>query len=79
MAPARVLLPINNIKGDPVNIAIKEYKRITAAQYERAALLQRAGRRLAYNGVKLNYKYNLDALIIIDGNLYLMDESERRN
>lgn len=74
MAPARVLLPINNIKGDPVNIAIKEYKRVKEDFYNLAAYTQKRHQSKQYN-----FKYYLDAMVIIDGDLYLMDESERRN
>lgn len=62
-----------------MQINIKQYKNISADQYERAARLQRANDRMKHAGAKLNFRYNLDALIIIDGNLYLMDESERAN
>lgn len=57
-----------------MKIAIKEYKRVKEDFYNLAASTQKRHQSKQYN-----FKYYLDAMVIIDGDLYLMDESERRN
>lgn len=53
-------------------ISIKEYKAVTAEQYERATRYQKL-----HQGRKTNLKYYLDAMVLIDGGLYWIDETEQ--